>query len=112
MDFQLTPEQAQFRDSVLAFSQKHLAAGARERAHRADRTLDRFHALPLPVRIYIYASSAFGLATAVAYIFSLYPILDLTYYFILMAMFLPVAFLLTPAHKNEQRAGWAESCSC
>jgi alkylation response protein AidB-like acyl-CoA dehydrogenase len=34
MDFQLTPEQQQFRDSVLALSKKHLASGARERAHK------------------------------------------------------------------------------
>src|SRR5918999_3791123 len=33
MDFELTPEQGQFRDAVLGFSKKHLAAGARERAH-------------------------------------------------------------------------------
>jgi alkylation response protein AidB-like acyl-CoA dehydrogenase len=33
MDFRLTPEQEQFRDSLHAFSTKHLAAGARERAH-------------------------------------------------------------------------------
>src|SRR5688572_2246301 len=33
MDFQLTPEQTQFCDAVLGFSKKHLAAGARERAH-------------------------------------------------------------------------------
>ena len=30
MDFRLTPEQQQFRDSVVAFSQKHLAGGARD----------------------------------------------------------------------------------
>jgi alkylation response protein AidB-like acyl-CoA dehydrogenase len=40
MDFQLTAEQAQFRDSVLAFSKKHLAAGARERAHQPDYPWD------------------------------------------------------------------------
>jgi len=40
MDFQLTPEQAQFRDSVLAFSRKHLAAGARARAHTPDYPWD------------------------------------------------------------------------
>jgi alkylation response protein AidB-like acyl-CoA dehydrogenase len=40
MDFQLTPEQAQFRDSVLAFSKKHLAAGARERAHSPEYPWD------------------------------------------------------------------------
>jgi alkylation response protein AidB-like acyl-CoA dehydrogenase len=40
MDFQLTPEQAQFRDAVLGFSKKHLAAGARERAHAAGYPWD------------------------------------------------------------------------
>ena len=40
MDFQLTSEQEQFRDSVLAFSKKHLAAGARERAHAAQYPWD------------------------------------------------------------------------
>jgi alkylation response protein AidB-like acyl-CoA dehydrogenase len=40
MDFTLSPEQSQFRDSVLAFSKKHLAAGARERAHAADYPWD------------------------------------------------------------------------
>ena len=71
-----------------------------------DKTLERFNRLPWLVRMYIYASSAFGISTSIAYIFSFYPILDLTYYFILMAMFLPVAFLLTPAHKKEKDAGW------
>jgi alkylation response protein AidB-like acyl-CoA dehydrogenase len=36
MDFRLTPEQEQFRDSVRRFAQKHLAPGARRRAHVAD----------------------------------------------------------------------------
>jgi alkylation response protein AidB-like acyl-CoA dehydrogenase len=40
MDFRLTPEQTQFRDSVLAFSTKHLAAGARARAHAPDYPWD------------------------------------------------------------------------
>src|SRR6185503_17098987 len=40
MDFQLTSEQEQFRNSVLAFSKKHLAAGARERAHAAQYPWD------------------------------------------------------------------------
>jgi len=33
MDFRFTNEQEQFRDSVRRFAQKHLAPGARERAH-------------------------------------------------------------------------------
>jgi alkylation response protein AidB-like acyl-CoA dehydrogenase len=40
MDFQLTSEQEQFRSSILAFSKKHLAAGARERAHAAEYPWD------------------------------------------------------------------------
>jgi len=33
MNFQLTPEQTEFRDAVARFADKHLRAGARERAH-------------------------------------------------------------------------------
>jgi len=33
MDFRLSEEQAQFRDAVRRFAERHLAAGARERAH-------------------------------------------------------------------------------
>jgi alkylation response protein AidB-like acyl-CoA dehydrogenase len=33
MDFRLTPEQEQFRDAVRRFAEKHLALGARTRAH-------------------------------------------------------------------------------
>jgi len=40
MDFHFTPEQEQFRDSVLRFSQKHLLAGARERAHATEYPWD------------------------------------------------------------------------
>ena len=36
MDFRFTPEQEQFRDSVRRFAEKHLAAGARERAHSPE----------------------------------------------------------------------------
>jgi alkylation response protein AidB-like acyl-CoA dehydrogenase len=40
MDFRFTPEQEQFRDSVLGFARKHLEAGARERAHSAEYPWD------------------------------------------------------------------------
>jgi alkylation response protein AidB-like acyl-CoA dehydrogenase len=40
MDFRFTPEQEQFRDSVRRFAEKHLAAGARERAHSSDYPWD------------------------------------------------------------------------
>ncbi len=36
MDFHLSPEQEQFRDSVRRFAGKHLKAGALERAHAAE----------------------------------------------------------------------------
>ncbi len=40
MDFHFTPEQEQFRESVRRFAEKHLAKGARERAHSADYPWD------------------------------------------------------------------------
>jgi alkylation response protein AidB-like acyl-CoA dehydrogenase len=40
MDFHFTPEQEEFRNSVRRFADKHLAAGARERAHAAEYPWD------------------------------------------------------------------------
>ena len=40
MDFRFTPEQAQFRDAVRRFAEKHLAAGAHDRAHAAGYPWD------------------------------------------------------------------------
>ena len=40
MDFRLSSEQEQFRDSVRRFAEKHLAKGALERAHAADYPWD------------------------------------------------------------------------
>jgi len=40
MDFHLTPEQEQFRESVRRFAEKNLAKGARERAHSPDYPFD------------------------------------------------------------------------
>jgi alkylation response protein AidB-like acyl-CoA dehydrogenase len=40
MDFRFTPEQEQFRESVRRFAEKHLAKGARERAHAPEYPWD------------------------------------------------------------------------
>ena len=40
MDFNLTPEQQQFRDAVSGFAQKHLKAGALKRAHQVEHPFD------------------------------------------------------------------------
>ena len=40
MDFRFTPEQEQFRESVRRFAEKHLAKGARERAHSPEYPWD------------------------------------------------------------------------
>ena len=40
MEFHFSPEQEQFRDSVRRFAERHLAAGARERAHAAEYPWD------------------------------------------------------------------------
>ncbi len=71
-----------------------------------DRTLQRYLSLSLPIRLYILATSFGGIAFAVIYIFGLFPLLDVTYYFLLMALYLPVAFVYLPAHRKEKRVGW------
>jgi alkylation response protein AidB-like acyl-CoA dehydrogenase len=40
MDFKLTPEQREFQEAVRRFSERHLAQGARDRAHAADYPWD------------------------------------------------------------------------
>ena len=40
MDFRLTPEQQQFRDSVRGFAERHLRDGALARAHSPDHPVD------------------------------------------------------------------------
>lgn len=72
-----------------------------------DRTLERYSSMPLAVRLAMLTLSAAGVALAVLYIFAVIPLLDLTYYFLLMACFLPTAFLLLPAWPSERRATWA-----
>lgn len=71
-----------------------------------DRTLERYQSMPVLVRLLTLAMSFGGVALAVVYIFGLIPLLDLTYYFLLMAMYLPMAYLLLPAHKGETRVSW------
>ncbi len=72
-----------------------------------DRTFERYRTMPLPVRVAMLVMSAAGVALAVGYIFTLFPMLDLTYYFLLMACYLPVVFLLLPAWPGETRVTWA-----
>ncbi|POF27970.1 TRAP transporter permease [Roseibium marinum] len=72
-----------------------------------DPSEDRWQSMPFWVRSLVILASAAGVAMAVGYIFSLFPMLDLTYYFLLMAAFLPVVFLLLPAWKGERGVTWA-----
>ncbi|MEX0623435.1 TRAP transporter permease [Saccharospirillum sp.] len=71
-----------------------------------DRTQERYESMPAFVRFLLLAMSGAGAVLAVVYIFGIIPLLDVTYYFLLMAMYLPVAFLLLPAHKREIKASW------
>ncbi|HEX6000984.1 MAG TPA: TRAP transporter fused permease subunit [Hyphomicrobiaceae bacterium] len=81
-------------------------AGSGPAAFR-DLANERWQAMPRAVRALLLAMSAAGVAMSVAYIFVLFPLLDLTYYFLLMAAYLPVAFLLLPAWKGERGVTWA-----
>ena len=71
-----------------------------------DRTTERFNTMPRIIRYAVLVMSLAGVLVAVYYIFGPSPPLDITYYFILMAMYLPTSYLLTPAHKNEKRVTW------
>lgn len=70
-----------------------------------DRTLERWQSMPLPVRVVLQAMSAAGAILAFVYIFGIVPLLDVTYYFLLMALYLPWVYLLLPAYKGETRVG-------
>lgn len=71
-----------------------------------DRALERFQGMPAPVRWAGLAMSFAGVVLAVVYIFGLAPLLDVTYYFLLMACYLPLAFAFLPAHRGEKRVTW------
>ncbi|MCI5075103.1 TRAP transporter fused permease subunit [Oricola sp.] len=72
-----------------------------------DPSEDRWESMPLWVRTLVILASAGGVVMAIGYIFSIFPLLDLTYYFLLMAAFLPVVYLLLPAWKGEKGVTWA-----
>ncbi|MCB0486300.1 MAG: TRAP transporter large permease subunit, partial [Flavobacteriaceae bacterium] len=72
-----------------------------------DPSEDRWGSMPRLVRAVVLLASAAGVGMAVGYIFALFPLLDLTYYFLLMAAFLPVVYLLLPAWKGEKGVTWA-----
>ncbi|MEC7763654.1 MAG: TRAP transporter fused permease subunit [Pseudomonadota bacterium] len=81
-------------------------ASAIPEAHQ-DKTETRWMSMPKPVRGLMLGLSGAGALMAIAYIFALIPLLDLTYYFLLMACYLPLAFLLLPAWPGETRVSWA-----
>ncbi|OGA46208.1 MAG: hypothetical protein A3G25_10520 [Betaproteobacteria bacterium RIFCSPLOWO2_12_FULL_63_13] len=62
--------------------------------------------MPAAIRALVLAMSACGLALAVVYIFGVVSLLDVTYYFLLMAFYLPLALLFLPAHKHEKGVTW------
>ncbi|MBE0627513.1 MAG: TRAP transporter fused permease subunit [Burkholderiales bacterium] len=66
----------------------------------------RYAGMPAAMRALVLAMSASGVVLAVVYIFGVAPLLDVTYYFLLMAFYLPLALLFLPAHKHEKGATW------
>ena len=71
-----------------------------------DQSVERYRSLPAPLRALLLAMSGGGIALSVVYIFGIVPLLDVTYYFLLMAAYLPMAFVFLPAHRRETRVGW------
>ena len=72
-----------------------------------DKAEARWNTMPKFLRAVLLIMSAAGVAMSAGYIFALFPLLDLTYYFLLMAFYLPMAFLLLPAWRGETRVSWA-----
>jgi len=67
---------------------------------------DRYDSFSKPVKYCFLAFTAFGIILAVVYIFGLVPLLDINYYFLLMAMFLPTSFFLMPGSSKEKGIAW------
>ncbi len=72
----------------------------------ADRSVERFQAMPAALRALVLLMAAGGIGLSVVYIFGFVSLLDVTYYFLLMALFLPMAFVFLPAHAGETKVGW------
>ncbi len=72
-----------------------------------DQAEVRWLSMPRWVRGLVLAMSAAGVLLSILYIFSIAPMLDLNYYFLLMAAFLPVVYLLLPAWSGENGVTWA-----
>ena len=72
-----------------------------------DPSESRWESMPRWLRAVILLAAASGTAMAACYVFAVFPLLDLTYYFLLMAAFLPVVYLLLPAWKGEMGVTWA-----
>ncbi len=72
-----------------------------------DRAIARFEAIAAPLRWLGLAMAGGGVVLAVVYIFGIVPLLDVTYYFLLMACYLPLAFIFIPAHQRERQVSWA-----
>ncbi|MFX1264641.1 MAG: TRAP transporter permease [Promethearchaeota archaeon] len=72
--------------------------------------VSRYNTLPIIPRIAFLVLCSLGLILAVLYIFGVViqgkVILDVTYYFLLMAVFLPCAFLILPARRKDRSPPW------
>lgn len=65
-----------------------------------------WRSLPRPLRVWAALAALIGIAVAALYVFGLLPVLDLTYYYLLIALFLPLAFLLPPPGSAASPALW------
>ena len=71
-----------------------------------DQATKRFASMNLFMQIIVLAMSAGGIGFAIAYIFGIIPMQSTQYYFLLMAMYLPLVYLLMPASAAEKKISW------
>jgi TRAP transporter 4TM/12TM fusion protein len=91
---------------MTAQDQAATAATGQAPAQFVDRSRARYETIPAALRWLVPAMAGGGVLLATVYIFGLVSILDVTYYFLLMSLYLPLAFVFLPAHKGERRVGW------
>ncbi len=81
-----------------------------EGLERTEIEFSRYKFLPLPIKAIFISLSIAGLCLAVFYIFAFTfkgkALLDYSYYFLIIAIYSPCAFLILPAHKGTKGIPW------
>ncbi len=74
--------------------------------------MDRYNNLPLPLKVIFVSFSTMGILLGIFYVFGVNmpwsnaPLMEFTYYFLLIGAFGPLIFILLPAHRKAKKIPW------